>query len=128
MIELIEEESQLYGFDVTDIYSVRILSLLNAYGCKYPFVRFYRQINENENITAIISYLDHDVTISFSSEANLNELSEFIRVIGFSSVLCDERLSISADYESGIVMKSNKSIEISMPYITIDEYPPLFDL
>lgn len=128
MIELIEEESQLYGFDVTDIYSVRILSLLNAYGCKYPFVRFYRQINENKNITAIISYLDHDATISFSSEANLNELSEFIRVIGFSTVLCDERLSISADYESGVVMKSNKSIEVSMSYITIDEYPPLFDL
>ena len=127
MIELIEEESQL-NFDITDIYSVRILSLLNAYGCKYPFVRFYRQIDDSGTITAIISYLDHDATISFSSEANLNELSEFIRVIGFSTVLCDERLSISADYESGIVMKSTKSIEISMPYITIDEYPPLFDL
>lgn len=128
MIELIEEESQFNGFDVTDIYSVRILSLLNAYGCKYPFARFYRQIDDNGTITAIISYLDHDATISFSDDADLNELSEFISVIGFSSVLCDERLSVSADYESGIVMKSTKSIEISMSYITIDEYPPLFDL
>lgn len=128
MIELIEEKSQLDKFDLTDIYSVRILSLLNAYGCKYPFARFYRQIDENENITAIISYLDHDATISFSDKSNKNELTEFLSVIGFSSVLCDEALIVSADYESGIVMKSTKSIEISMPYIKIDEYPPLFDL
>ncbi|MDE6659395.1 MAG: GNAT family N-acetyltransferase [Eubacterium sp.] len=104
------------------------MSLLNAYGCKYPFVRFYRQIDESQHIVSIISYLDNDVTVSFSDSANLDELAEFIRVIGFSTVLCDERLSVSDDYESGVVMKSNKSIEISMPYITIDEYPPLFDL
>ena len=100
MIELIEEKSQLDSFDLTDIYSVRILSLLNAYGCKYPFARFYRQTNSNEKITAIISYLDHDATVSFSSEADKNEIIEFLSVIGFSSVLCDEILIVSADYES----------------------------
>lgn len=128
MIELIEEKTQLQGFDLTDIYSVRILSLLNAYGCKYPFVRFYRQINDAGRITAIISYLDHDATVSFSAKADLDELSEFFSVIGFSSVLCDEKFVASADYEDGIVMQSAKHIEVSMPYITIDEYPPLFDL
>ncbi|MDE5671570.1 MAG: GNAT family N-acetyltransferase [Eubacterium sp.] len=128
MIELIEEKAQLDSYNSTDIYSVRILSLLNAYGCKYPFVRFYRQKDVNGNITAIISYLDYDATVSFSSEANKNEITEFLSVIGFSSVLCDEHLIVSADYEDGIVMKSNKNIEISMPYIKIDEYPPLFDL
>lgn len=128
MIELIEEKSQLDGFDLMDIYSVRILSLLNAYGCKYPFVRFYRQVDENKNITAIISYLDNDVTVSFLSEANKGEITEFLTVVGYSSVLCDGALSVSSDYESGIVMKSARCIEISMPYIRIDEYPPLFDL
>lgn len=128
MIELIENKSQLNSFDLTDIYSVRILSLLNAYGCKYSFVRFYRQISESGNLTAIISFLDHDATVSFSDLADKNELSEFLSVIGFSSVLCDENLILTADYESGDVMKSVKGIDISMPYIKIDEYPPLFDL
>ncbi len=128
MIELIEEKSQICGFNLLDIYSVRILSLLDAYGCKYPFVRFYRQTDESENITAIISYLDYDATVSFSDKANKNEITEFLSVIGFSSVLCDEKLIVSDDYESGMVMKSNKSIELSMPYIKIDDYPPLFDL
>lgn len=128
MIELIEEKLQLNTFRVMDIYAVRILSLLNAYGCKYPFARFYRQVNDQKEVTAIISYLDNDVTVSFSDYADLNELSEFIKVIGFSSVLCDEKLIVSENYESGAVMKSASSIEVSLPYIMIDEYPPLFDL
>lgn len=33
MIKQIEDISQFNGYDLTDIYTVRILSLLNAYGC-----------------------------------------------------------------------------------------------
>lgn len=128
MIELVENEQQLNSFTLTDIYSVRIFSLLKAYGCKYPFARFYRQVNDNSEITAIISVLDKDITISFCSSAERDEISEFISVIGFSSVLCDEMFEFNAKYESGIVMKSDKTVELSLPYIEIDEYPPLFDL
>lgn len=128
MIELVENEQQFNSFILTDIYSVRIFSLLKAYGCKYPFARFYRQLNDSGEITAIISVLDKDITISFCSCADRAEISEFVSVIGFSSVLCDEALEINAKYESGIVMKSDKIVEFSLPYIEIDEYPPLFDL
>ena len=72
MIELIEEKSQICGFNLLDIYSVRILSLLDAYGCKYPFVRFYRQTDESENITAIISYLDYDYGHIYVSKAKID--------------------------------------------------------
>ena len=54
MIKQIDDEAQFEGYAVTDIFSVRILSLLGAYGCKYPFARFYRQIDENETVTAIL--------------------------------------------------------------------------
>ncbi len=128
MIELIENSRQFSGFTHADIYSVRIFSLLMAYGCGYPFARFYRQINENGEITAVLSVLDKDITVSFCSGADRDELSEFISVIGFSSVLCDELLDIDAGYESGTVMKTDKTVELVLPYIEIDEYPPLFDL
>ncbi len=128
MIELIENEYQLNTFSLTDIYSVRIFSLLKAYGCKYPFARFYRQKNHNGRITAVMSALDKDITVSFCEDADRDEISEFISVIGFSSVLCDENLKMNFPYESGIVMKTDKTVEFSIPYIEIDEYPPLFDL
>lgn len=128
MIKQIEEISQFNGYNLMDIYSVRILSLLNAYGCKYPFARFYRQIDDNGAITAILSVLDKDITISFEENADRDELSQFVSVIGFDSVLCDEALSIEGHFESGIVMKTDKSIEIPCNYTEIDEYPHLFDL
>ncbi len=92
MIKQIEDISQFNGYDLTDIYTVRILSLLNAYGCKYPFARFYRQVNDDGTVTAILSVLDKDITISFAENADRDELSRFVSVIGFDSVLCDETL------------------------------------
>lgn len=128
MIKQIEDISQFNGYDLTDIYTVRILSLLNAYGCKYPFARFYRQVNDDRAVTAILSVLDKDITISFAENADRDELSRFVSVIGFNSVLCDETLEIDSCYECGIVMKTDKSIEIPCNYTEIDEYPHLFDL
>lgn len=128
MIELIDNELKFNEFAVKDIYAVRIFSLLKAYGCKYPFARFYRQVNDCGEITAVLSALDKDITVSFSDHADQNELSEFLSVIGFSSALCDESLELSAEYESGMVMQCEKTIELSAPYIEIDEFPPLFDL
>ena len=86
MIKQIEDISQFNGYDLTDIYTVRILSLLNAYGCKYPFARFYRQVNDDGTVTAILSVLDKDITISFAENADRDELSRFVSVIGFDSV------------------------------------------
>lgn len=128
MIELIENEKQFNGFDVSDIYAVRIFSLLKAYGCSYPFVRFYRQKNDFDEITAVLSVLDRDITVSFCENAEKEEICEFLSVIGYSTVLCDEKLELGSPFESGAVMKSNKTIELSMPDVEIDEYPPLFDL
>ena len=69
MIEKIEDISQFDSWQGRDIFSVRILSLLYAYGCKYQFATFYRQMIDGE-ITAIISKLDNDVTISVADDFN----------------------------------------------------------
>lgn len=129
MIEKIDEISQLKKYDKVDIYSVRILSLLNAYGCKYPFARFYRQIDDNDCVTAIFSVLDKDITLSFNSNlADKEEIIQFISVIGYDTLLCSDELHIDTSFESGVVMKSNKKIEVQCDYTEIDQYPYLFDL
>lgn len=129
MIKQIEDKSQFDGYGITDIFSVRILSLLGAYGCKYPFARFYRQVNDSGEITAIISVLDKDITISIDEErADKEELAEFVSVIGYDSVLCSELPINSATCESGAIMKTDKTVEFTNRFGEINEYPNLFDL
>lgn len=129
MIEQVNDICELSEYKAKDIYTVRIFSLLYAYGCKYPFARFYRQTDEDDKITAVLSVLDRDITVSFiGGLADEQELSGFISVIGFSSVLCSDDLHINRAYTSGAVMSTNKKIEIPCDYNVIDEYPYLFDL
>lgn len=129
MIKQIDDEAQLNGYAVTDIFSVRILSLLGAYDCKYPFARFYRQIDENENITAILSVLDKDITVSYDeSIADKEEIAEFVSVLGYDSVLCSELPINSGNCESGAIMQTDKTVELPNRFGAVNEYPNLFEL
>lgn len=129
MIKQIDDEAQFEGYAVTDIFSVRILSLLGAYGCKYPFARFYRQIDENETVTAILSVLDKDITVSYDdSIADKEEIAEFVSVLGYDSVLCSELPINSSVCERGAIMQTDKTIELPNRFGAVNEYPNLFDL
>lgn len=129
MIELIDDISEIEWYGVKDIYSVRIFSLLNAYGCKYPFARFYKQTDDGGTIAAVLSVLDKDITVSFIPEySDKTELADFISVLEFSTVLCSEDLTLDCEYEYGAVMCTDKKMEIPCDYTVIDEYPYLFDL
>lgn len=127
MIKKIENTNELRNFNNTDIYSVRIMSLLNAYGTCYDFASFYKQINDDGKITAILSKLDRDMTISHI-DCDMDELIEFIEVIGYSSCLCSGLDGYSRYCDSGVVMSANKKSDISIPYAEIDHYPKLMDL
>lgn len=127
MIKKIENFSEITAFDNEDIYSIRILSLLKAYGTSYDFASFYKQIDDNGNITAIISRLDSDLTISYLN-ADHTELIEFIEVIGYSSCLCNGLNGYCRQCDEGMIMKTIKKAEMSITYVEIDEYPKLMDL
>ena len=63
MIKLIDNPDEFDTFNKDDIFFIRIMSLLKAYSTEYNFALFYKQIDESENITAIISRLDNDYTV-----------------------------------------------------------------
>lgn len=127
MIKKIENTSEFDSYTKTDLYSIRIKALLNAYGTDYDFAVFYRQISENGEITAIISKLDGDFTISMKN-AEKAELAEFISVIGYNSCLCEDLGDSINCYDEGVIMVSDRKTEYSLPYTDIDEYPKLMDL
>ena len=92
MIKLIDNPNEFDTFNKDDIYFIRIMSLLKAYSTEYNFALFYKQIDENENITAIISRLDNDYTVCQNDNFNQKELDDFFKTLGFYSIHCDEDL------------------------------------
>lgn len=129
MIYKIENPSELDGWKLRDIYSIRILALLKSYGCKYHFASFYKQVDDNGNITAIISKLDDDLTLALGDDFDNSELVHFFCITGFNSILSSDEFEFGAKYEEGIVMScSSKKENIANEKIYIDEYPKLMDL
>ena len=128
MIEKVADIDELKPFDNSDLFFVRIMSLAKAYGCEYPFARFYRQIDDNDKITAIASSLDGDITLCVSDGYDKNELSDFFNMLGYSTLLCDSRFEMGSHFQEGAVMNSSKKFEVECEFTEIDEYPHLFDL
>ena len=128
MIEKVADIDELKPFDNSDLFFVRIMSLAKAYGCEYPFARFYRQIDDNDKITAIASSLDGDITLCVSDGYDKNELSDFFNMLGYSTLLCDSRFEMGSHFQEGAVMNSSKKFEVECDFTEIDEYPHLFDL
>ncbi len=128
MIEKISDINNIDGFIKNDIYYIRIMSLLKAYGCKYDFASFYRQLDKNNVITAVISRLDGDFTLCFNDNSDLTELKEFFTVAGYATLLCDSAFNFTGIFDEGVVMSAVKKIEISRPNAEIDRFPKLMDL
>lgn len=128
MIEKINSIKQFENFIKNDIYYVRIMSLIQAYGCNYDFACFYRQLDEEKNITAIMSRLDNDWTLCLADKADFEELKEFFSVIGYGSVLADSIFEFTDSFDEGIVMSSSRKIEFPAQYAEIERFPKLMEL
>ena len=90
MIKLIEKNKEFDDFFKDDIFYIRIMSLLKAYSTNYNFALFYKQLDDNGNITSIISRLDNDYTVCHNDDFDLIELEDFFTRIGFNSILGDD--------------------------------------
>lgn len=128
MIKLIENPEEFSAFKGGGLYYIRIMSLLKAYSTQYHFALFYKQTDENENITAIISRLDNDYTVCHNNNFNQKEIENFFKTLGFNSILCDDNLKMPFSYDYGYVMCASKKIEKNIADTVVDEYPKLMDL
>ncbi len=92
MIYRIECEKQLAYLPSSGVEANKIRALFLAYGLGYDFCRFYRQDD------IFVSSLDGSFVLC-GDNADVGELSAFLRISGFSDVFCSEKLgrSLSAD-------------------------------
>lgn len=128
MIERLNQKEDIKEPDFPDLFYIRIMSLMKAYGFSYDFSSYYKQVNEDNKVTALISKLDGDFTLCCFEGADREELCEFFSVMGYSSVLSDDSFKMPSPFCEGIIMKSNKKTEITIPYTVIDRYPKLMEL
>lgn len=127
MIEKIDNASAFDCWKKRDIFTVRILALLKSYGCAYNFASFYKQTVDGR-VTAIISKLDSDFTISLAEDYDNEEIIRFLCICGYKTVTCSDRFVLNPRYSEGSVMASSVKREASLGKATVDEYPKLMDL
>ncbi len=82
-----EEEAELLWEFCTDSFGLTIASLLQAYPPELDICRFWMQITGDE-ITAALCSLNGEIVLSSNLRADYEELSEFIKTIGYTNILC----------------------------------------
>lgn len=91
MITLIDDISEL-AFLPADPYGARITALAETYGTSYDFALFWVQNCDGKPVAAI-SRIDGNATLCCSENADFEEISEFLKVLGYSSLTFDFEFS-----------------------------------
>ncbi len=100
--EKISRALKLCG-DSADIYSCRILCLIESYKDYDGLISLWIQYGENNYPTAVLIKYCGDMTAVLGENADVDEIREFIALVGASSVLSEEKLFDGS--ESGIIMR-----------------------
>lgn len=105
MIKIVSD-SRILDILPADPFCARITALYDTYG-QTDFALFWVQ----DECRAAISRIDGAVTVFADENADYEELSEFLNVIGYSDIICDEivagRLNLGICDSSFIVQCSN---------------------
>lgn len=110
---LLEHEDALSLFCEKDVFGTRIAAYYKTYCTEYSFAVFYLQENE-QKVTAALCKIDETMTVCCDDSADFEELVEFIKVIGFESILCDACVCEKLELEpkrTGLVVEFKKKPE-----------------
>ncbi|MBR6531764.1 MAG: GNAT family N-acetyltransferase [Clostridia bacterium] len=93
MVKCVEKgDNSFLSFCDRDVFGTRIKAYFNCYSTDYDFVKFWVQTDDDGNITAAISRVDGDMTLS-AGNADFEELLQFIKIVGFTTVQCNRAVS-----------------------------------
>ncbi|MBQ2829044.1 MAG: GNAT family N-acetyltransferase [Clostridia bacterium] len=106
MIKLTENLNEYdLSFFENDIFFLRIRSDFDVMS-RFENVFFYVCMNQAE-ITAVISKVSDVITISASEGADFDEINEFVKVVGFTTIICEDKYAhhFEGEKTSGKIMK-----------------------
>ncbi len=79
--------AEFLSFCDRDVFGTRIKVYFNCYSTDYDFVKFWVQTDENGAVTAAISRVDGDMTLT-AENADFEELLQFVKIVGFNTIQC----------------------------------------
>ncbi len=95
MINQIFSAEEITALPEKGIAAQKIRALYNAYDTSYDFCRFYRQGS------SFISALDSSFVLCSSVDVDIDEISDFFRMSGFSDIFCTELVGTALAKELG---------------------------
>ena len=79
-------------------------------------------------MTAVLSYLDRDCTLSLTENADREELTAFFAAMGYGTLLCTADFCMDRPYREGPMMQSVRRYDVQSGMAVFDSYPKLMDL
>lgn len=122
MIVLCDESNinEINNIQENTPFATRIKSLVDAYGFNCNFFNVWLQYSDNKEVISVVSRLEGAVILYNTDKSNFNEIKDFLDVIGYSSLLADNRYTACFDsitFKTGSIMKLKKSINSISEYI-----------
>lgn len=119
MLKLCEDIKEL-DFLMPDPYSARISALAKTYGFGQSFVLFWVQYVDDEPVSAV-SCIDGNMSVFCSKKTDFEEISAFVKTVGFSSLACREENMRKLGFEvtnASYIVKYNGIITAADPCVT----------
>ena len=122
------KEKQLSDFCRRDAFGTKIAGYFKTYSDGFPGVRFWIQENGGNAVTAAVCRAYDSVVLSAAPEADFEELLQFLRMIGFSTLSCEEsvckRLGLSPT-RSGNIVRFERLLRPLRGEAAMPRYPDL---
>lgn len=126
MLKLIDDTSSL-DFLPAGPFSAVITAMASTYGTNYDFARFYVQDDK-----AALSIVDGNVNICASADADIDEIREFLKVVGYSSVRGEkaliEALKLNISDSSYIVKYAGNEVSAPVGFTDYGEPKEIYSL
>lgn len=125
------EEKELLDFCRRDAFGTKIAGYLKTYFADSAAVRFWVQQNDENIITAAVCRAYDSVVLSAEPDADFEELWQFLRIIGFSTLSCEEsvcqKLGLSPT-RSGNIVRFEHLLRPLRGEAQMPRYPDLRDV
>ena len=125
------EEKELLEFCRRDAFGTKIAGYFKTYSDGFPGVRFWIQENGGNAVTAAVCRAYDSVVLSAAPEADFEELLQLLRMIGFSTLSCEEsvcqKLGLSPT-RSGNIVRFEALLNPLRGAAQMSRYPDLRDV
>ena len=125
------EEKELFDFCRRDAFGTKIVGYLKTYSADSAAVRFWVQQNDENIITAAVCRAYDSVVLSAEPDADFEELWQFLKIIGFSTLSCEEsvcgKLGLSPT-RSGNIVRFGHLLKPLRGEAQMPRYPDLRDV